>query len=63
MENQNEIVISQQNSKKGVIATIALVVVGAAAGLGVVKYLKNRKAKKENEQVEFSEDSNESEEN
>lgn len=66
MENQNEIieVVEQGSSKKG-LKKLALVAAGIAAGVGAVIFVKKRKAKQQNEEIEISEDSieTESEEN
>lgn len=65
MENQNEIMKVEQDSKKGIFKKLAVVGLGVAAGVGAVMFWRKRKlAKLENEEVEISEDSiNESTEN
>lgn len=52
MENQNEInetVVTEKNSKKGLIAKIIIVIVGAIAGFFGVKAYKNFKNKQHND--------------
>lgn len=66
MENQNEIMneIVEQGGSKKVLKKVAIVAAGIAAGVAGVVLWKKRKAKQlMNEEVEISEDSNESKEN
>lgn len=63
MENQNEIIeVVEQGSSKKVLTKVAIVAAGVAAGVAGVIFWKKRKAKQLNEEIEISEDSNESEE-
>lgn len=63
MENQNEIMeVVEQGSSKKVLKKVAIVAAGIAAGVAGVVLWKKRKAKQLSEEIEISEDSNESEE-
>ncbi len=64
MENQNEIMeVVEQGGSKKVLKKVAIVAAGIAAGVAGVVLWKKRKAKQQIEEIEISEDSNESEEN
>lgn len=66
MENQNEIVeVMEQGSKKGMLKKLALVATGLAVGVGTIIFFRKKKLAKQqtSEEVEISEDSNESSEN
>ena len=56
MENKNE-VIESVSSKKGIVAKVAVVAAGIAAGVGAVLFIKKRRANKNIEEVEVTEDS------
>ena len=63
MENQNEIMeVVEQGSSKKVLKKVAIAAAGIAAGVAGVVLWKKRKAKQLSEEIEISEDSNESEE-
>lgn len=55
MKEQNE-VIENVSSKKGIIAKVAVVAAGIAAGVGAVLFIKKRKANQV-EETEVTEDS------
>jgi hypothetical protein len=55
MENQNEIketvVVEQKKSKKGIIATIVITVIGVIAGFFGVKALRNKSKNEQHDEV------------
>jgi len=55
MENQNEIketvVVEQKKSKKGIIATIVITVIGFIAGFFSIKALRNKSKNKQHDEV------------
>ena len=55
MENQNEIketvVVEQKKSKKGIIATIVITVIGVIAGFFGVKALRNKSKNEQHDKV------------
>lgn len=61
MENQN--VVSQKKSKKGLFMGIAGVALVVAAAFGIKKLLNRKNANKNEEVLDYSEDSSESNEN
>lgn len=63
MGNQKEIInVDQDSSKKG-LKKLVIVAIGVATAMGTVIFLKKRKEKQLNDEYDYSDDSNESEEN